>query len=91
MKHKIFLVIFFLLTLSGCAAYHATLDEIRADQQAYFQQSHDTSQTIEGTIKNVIPINPDAASVICIVLGYGICFARKWYQNYKRMKANTKL
>jgi hypothetical protein len=90
MKHKIFAFLFLLIMLNGCAAYRATLEDIRLNPAEYTEQSQSLTNQIDGLVKNNVKMNADAASVLCIGLGYGICFLRKLYQNYKRLKNQSK-
>ena len=90
MKKQLLLLIFVLFFLCGCEAYRATYADMRRDPAAFFYDINNVS-TAQWT-KTEMPFEiPQPWNYILLSLaGYGACFLRKFYQNYKRLKQEKK-
>ena len=77
------LVCLILFIFVGCAAFRATVDEIKDDPAAFKAEAKAISEPIGAAF----PTIPYAA---CAGIGYGLSFLRRLYKNYKKKEAQAK-
>ena len=78
------LMVFCFLLLVGCAAFRATIDEIKQDPDSFKQESGVISATANAIYPGLPPIAYGA-------IGYGLAFLRRWYKNRRIKQAKTEI
>jgi hypothetical protein len=90
MKRYIYLFLFCIFFLCGCEAYRATVAEMRKDPYAFFSNPDNISSAHWTNTNQNNPISDPWKYIALTLGGYGLCFLRKFYQNYKKLKADKK-
>jgi len=90
MKKQLLLLIFVLFFLSGCAAFRATMAEMKSPQEIFLEQLAKCPPAHWTKTETPFEIPQPWNYILLSVGGYGLCFLRKFYQNYKRLKHEKK-
>lgn len=83
-EYMILILIVFVFVFAGCAAFKATLDDVRANPEAFKVEA----APISAAARSAFPGLPEAAYM---AIGYGMNFLRSWYKNLKRKEAKAKI
>jgi hypothetical protein len=90
MKKQLLLLIFVLFFLCGCTAYRATYADMLANPTKFFSDINNISSANWTKTGMPFDIQQPWNYILLSLGGYGICFLRKFYQNYKRLKHEKK-
>ena len=68
----------------GCAAFRATVEEIKDSPEAFKAEAKVITQGTQMAF-------PGIPYLACAGIGYGLSFLRKLYKNYKKKEATKKI